>query len=99
MIEIKANKSAGVWFVYILACQDGTLYTGISNDVPARVEAHNKGLGAKYTRPQSRRPLKLAYCAKCGSQSDAAREEARIKKMSRSEKGFLLSNPRATGAT
>jgi putative endonuclease len=86
------------WLVYIVSCRDGTLYTGITNNLAARINAHNLGLGAKYTRPLSRRPVSVVYSAKCGSQSAAAVEEARIKKMSRSEKSFLLSNPRAPGA-
>jgi putative endonuclease len=92
---MKIKSADAIWFVYIVACRDGTLYTGITNNVKLRVEAHNIGAGAKYTRPVSRRPVTVVYSAACGSQSDAARVEARIKKMSRSEKNFLLSNPKA----
>jgi putative endonuclease len=99
MTATKATDKSDQWVVYIAACKDGTLYTGITNDLPARTVAHNAGQGAKYTRPMSRRPIIIVYSARCGSQSDAAREEARIKKMSRSDKNFLLTNPRSSNVT
>jgi predicted GIY-YIG superfamily endonuclease len=95
MIKTKPTDKSQQWVVYIVACRDGTLYTGITNDLKARVAAHNKGLGAKYTRPMSRRPVKVVYWLFCGSQSAAAIEEARIKKMSRDNKNFLISNTAA----
>lgn len=66
-----------MWYVYILLCGDGTLYTGISVDVARRLEAHRAGKGAKYTR--GRGPLALGYCELCGSHSEALRREAQIK--------------------
>ncbi|MFA5025970.1 MAG: GIY-YIG nuclease family protein [Candidatus Shapirobacteria bacterium] len=74
-----------MYFVYILQCNDKTLYTGITSDVTRRVEEHNKSkLGAKYTK--ARRPVKLIYVKEFVDRSSALIEEARIKKMSRSEK-------------
>lgn len=74
-----------MYFVYGLRCEDGTVYTGITTDLERRVREHNTSkLGAKYTR--ARRPVKLIYSKKFESRSEALVEEARIKKMSRSEK-------------
>lgn len=74
--------------VYIVKCNDGTLYTGISNDVDNRVVKHNSGKGAKYTK--TRRPVCLVYTKVIGTKSDALKEEYRIKQLSRSEKLKLL---------
>ena len=78
------------WYVYILECGDGTLYTGATNDVARRLEAHNAGQGAKYTR--GRGPLQLVYTEKCISCSQALSREYAIKKMTRSEKQRLIQN-------
>lgn len=72
------------WKLYILRCGDGTLYTGITVDVPARLETHRAGKGAKYTR--YRQPLELVYEEHCGTHSDALRREYAMKKLSREEK-------------
>ena len=78
------------WFVYILRCADGTLYTGITNDVPARLAAHNSGKGAKYTA--SRLPVALAYAAEVPDRAEASRRESRIKRLSRAEKLALVAS-------
>lgn len=78
------------WFVYIVRCRDGSLYTGFTSDLEKRVRVHNSGKGAKYTR--SRLPVVLVYSAPFEDRSGAMREEARIKKMSRTYKTFLISN-------
>lgn len=75
-------------FVYILECNDGTLYTGCSNDVNKRLAQHNKGTASKYTR--SRRPVKLVYMEETESKSAALKREIAIKKMSRSQKLKLI---------
>lgn len=72
------------WSVYILLCGDGTLYTGITDDVPARLQAHRTGNGAKYTR--GRGPLELVYTEACENHSAAAKREWQIKKLTRQEK-------------
>lgn len=77
-----------VWYLYILRCGDGTLYTGITTDVEKRLEAHRSGKGAKYTR--GRIPLELIYREKCGSHSDALKRELTVKKLSREQKEMLL---------
>lgn len=76
------------WYLYILRCNDNTLYTGITTDVEKRLEAHRSGRGAKYTR--GRAPLELVYRESCGSHSDALKRELQIKALSRSEKLRLL---------
>src|SRR5690606_7797478 len=58
-IETQGTSTMTAWSVYIVRCADGTLYTGISTDVAARIAAHNRGSGAKYTR--SRMPVELVY--------------------------------------
>ncbi|MBI4415131.1 MAG: GIY-YIG nuclease family protein [Candidatus Kerfeldbacteria bacterium] len=74
-----------MYVLYIVQCSDMTFYTGITVDVARRVEEHNDSRrGAKYTR--GRRPVKLVYTRKFRNRSTAAREESRIKKLTRSEK-------------
>jgi putative endonuclease len=79
----KPPASRSAWFVYLLRCADGTLYTGITTDVERRLAEHNgnHGLGARYTR--SRRPVTLAYVEPACSRADAARREAAIKQLDR----------------
>ena len=74
------------WFVYILRCADGTLYTGITTDVARRVQEHNAGepQGARYTL--GRRPVTLAHVEEAASRSAASQREAAIKKLDRSSK-------------
>lgn len=74
-----------MYFVYVLECNDGTLYTGISSDINRRIEEHNNSkLGAKYTKV--RRPVRLIYSKEFEDRSAALVEEARIKKLSRIQK-------------
>ena len=76
------------WTVYILRCGDGTLYTGCTNDLPRRLEAHRSGRGAKYTR--SRLPVALAYQEEAADKSAALRREAAIKHLGRAKKLALV---------
>ena len=76
------------WWVYILECRDGTLYTGCTDDVPRRLAAHNAGNGAKYTR--GRTPVLLRYCEERPDRSAALRREAAIKRLTRKEKQALI---------
>ena len=76
------------WWVYILRCADGTLYTGMAGDVERRFRTHSRGRGAKYTR--SRLPLELVYREECESRSAALRREAAIKALTRSQKLELV---------
>ena len=76
------------WVVYILKCADDTLYTGITNDLDARVAAHSEGTGAKYTK--GRGPFEIVYHEECGDRSQASAREFAIKKLSRAEKVKLI---------
>lgn len=83
-----------IWYLYILECRDGSLYTGITDDVQRRLEAHRAGKGAKYTR--GRAPLTLRYQEECGSHSAALRRELEVKALPRAKKlalcGLLSKN-------
>ncbi len=85
----KGTASLDVWYVYILQCSDGTLYTGVAKDVIARLAEHNSGKGARYTR--SRRPCLLRFFERHPSRSSAQAQEARIKQMTREEKLEFIS--------
>ena len=74
-----------MYFLYILQCNDQTLYTGITTNLDRRIKEHNNlKSGAKYTKV--RRPVKLVYSKEFIDRSEASKEEARIKKLSRQEK-------------
>ncbi|MBX9687853.1 MAG: GIY-YIG nuclease family protein [Candidatus Obscuribacterales bacterium] len=75
---------------YILSCVDGSLYTGWTNDLERRLEAHNNGTGAKYTR--SRTPVKLLACWNFESKVEAMRMEYKIKRLPRRQKMSLIEN-------
>ena len=77
-----------MWFVYILRCGDGTLYTGITPDLKARIEAHRSGRGARYTR--GRGPLRLIYQESCDTKGDALRREHEVKALPRAGKLALV---------
>ncbi len=70
--------------VYLLRCRDGSLYTGITNDLPQRLESHHRGKASAYTR--SRRPVALAYQEIARDRGAALKREAAIKRLSRLEK-------------
>ena len=78
-----------MWFCYILECSDGTLYTGITNDLEMRIRTHNIGKGAKYNR--NRLPVKLKWSEVVENRSEASKLEYKIKKLSRSQKLILFS--------
>ena len=77
-----------MWYIYILECADGSLYTGITNNLNKRIETHNKGKGSKYTR--SRLPVSLKVSFEVENRSLASKEEYRIKQLTREEKLKLL---------
>lgn len=79
----------GQWELYILRCGDGSLYTGITTDIPRRLQAHRQGKGAKYTR--GRGPLELVYREHCGSHSAALKRERELKALTHREKEALCS--------
>lgn len=81
------------YYVYILRCADGTLYTGITDDVERRVAAHNSGKGAKYTR--GRGPVVPVYREQCPDKPSALRREAAVKRLRRAEKLALIAGQAA----
>ena len=79
-----------MFYVYILKCNDSTLYTGYTVDLNRRIEKHNKGLGAKYTK--GRLPVEIVYQEVFSSKSEAMKREMEIKRLSRVEKLNLIAN-------
>lgn len=77
-----------MYFVYILTCADGSLYTGIATDVQRRFAEHKKGIGSRYTR--AHRAVKVVYTEACADRSAALRREAALKRLSRAQKLLLI---------
>lgn len=80
------------WWVYVLRCADGTLYTGITTDPARRLAQHNAGTASKYTR--ARRPVKMVYREPAATHGDALRRELAIKKLPRAAKQVLIAKRR-----
>ena len=78
------------WKVYIVKCSDKTFYTGITNNIKLRLETHNLGKGAKYTK--SRLQVTLMYLERVDDKSNALRREIEIKKLNRSQKINLINS-------
>ena len=85
---MKKFKRKGVFYVYILECRDGTYYTGYTPDLARRIELHNLGKGAKYTR--GRGPVKLIWSREFKYFRNAVVEERRIKRLTRVQKEILV---------
>ena len=79
------------WFVYLLRCADGSLYTGITNDMERRCQQHNAGAASRYTR--GRLPTVLVHQETQASRSQALRREAAIKALTRQRKESLIQQP------
>ena len=77
-----------MFYVYLLACRDNTLYCGYTNDLEKRLSAHNSGRGAKYTK--SRLPVRLVYSEAYEHKSDALKRECAVKKLKKSQKLKLI---------
>ena len=77
------------WTVYLLRCRDGSLYTGVTNDLPQRLESHRRGTASAYTR--SRRPVALAYQEVASDRGSALKREAAIRRLTRAQKVALCS--------
>jgi len=78
-----------LWFVYLVRCQDGTLYCGIAKDLARRLAEHNStDKGAKYTR--GRQPVELVYMEQAKSRAKATQREGKIKRMTRAQKMGLI---------
>ena len=77
-------------YTYLLECSDGTLYTGWTNHLEKRVEDHNSGRGAKYTK--SRRPVELVYYEQFETKEEAMSREVKVKQLSRKQKYELVAH-------
>jgi putative endonuclease len=80
------------WYLYIVQCQDESLYTGITTDISRRINEHNSKKGAFYTK--NKIPVTLVYQEAMASQSDARKREAAIKRLTKKQKLELIKNPR-----
>lgn len=87
-VDTTAIPQNETWLCYILRCSDGTLYTGVTNDMDKRLAAHNAGTAAKYTR--TRGPVEIAMVESCANKSAALKREAAIKALPRAEKLKLV---------
>lgn len=83
-----AKASGSKWFVYMLRCADGSLYTGITTDVNRRCQQHNAGTASRYAR--SRGPIRLVYQEAHADRSQASKREAAIKALSRRQKEAMI---------
>jgi predicted GIY-YIG superfamily endonuclease len=88
MLKKGRRPTADPWFVYLLRCADGTLYTGVAKDVSRRCQQHNDGTASRYTR--SRLPVVVVYQEAHATRSSALKREAAIKALSRREKLSLI---------
>lgn len=79
-----------LWSLYIVQCFKGAYYTGISNDVPKRIEKHNTGKGAKCMKMLGT-PVTLLYTENVGTYSQALKRERQVKKYTRKKKEELIS--------
>ena len=77
-----------IWYVYIIECKDNSLYTGITNNLSKRLEVHNSGKGAKYTK--TRLPVRLVYKEIYRTKEESLKRESEIKKLKRREKLALF---------
>ena len=84
MMERKKN------YTYMVRCRDGSLYTGWTNDLEKRIQAHNQGTGAKYTK--TRRPVELVYYEEYESKIQAMKREYEIKQLPKKKKEEMVSN-------
>lgn len=82
------NEKSIKYYTYMLRCADGTLYSGYTTDLYRRTALHNSGKGAKYTR--SRRPVELVFMEEQPTKSEALRQEAALKKLTRTQKLRLI---------
>jgi len=91
------ERSAKSVYVYMVECADGSFYTGWAVDVEARLEAHNAGTGARYTR--SRRPVRLVYRETVPTKSGALRREAALRRLSHAAKQSLADSAAVRGGS
>ena len=91
----KPKTTRGRWFVYVLQCADGSLYTGITTDLKRRHKQHNAGTASRYTR--CRLPVEMVYQETRRGHGSALKREAAIKALTRQEKLAMIRNERRQG--
>jgi putative endonuclease len=91
-VRLLKEMTTSSWFVYVVRCNDGTLYCGVARDVKERIAKHDAGKGAKYTR--GRGPVKIEAIRRCKSHGDALRLELAVKRLPRLAKEALLDTRR-----
>jgi putative endonuclease len=89
---VNVPRAKAEWWVYLLKCRDGTLYTGITTDAERRLAQHNAGTASKYTR--SRRPVSMVYREPAKNHGAALKREIAIKKLTRTAKDALVASQR-----
>ncbi len=83
-----AETAKATWFLYILRCGDGSLYTGVTTDIDRRLKTHQEGKASRYTR--THQPVVLVYRETCGNRSQALARECAVKSLSREGKNKLI---------
>lgn len=86
--KMPADKSAQEWFLYMLRCNNGSLYTGVTNNLERRMKMHTEGKAAKYTR--ACRPVELVYREACSGRKEALMREWKVKELPKAEKEKLV---------
>jgi putative endonuclease len=84
----KRKKNKETWYLYILGCNDGSFYTGITKDIERRLNEHNRGRASRYTR--ARLPVRLLYQEPCLGRAEALVRECKVKNLSRKAKEELV---------
>jgi putative endonuclease len=96
-MEVRESENpapaAAAWSLYILRCNDGSFYTGVTTDIDRRFRKHQDGRASRYTR--TRRPVALIYQERCGSRSQALSRECAVKALGRKGKEKLVAGPAA----
>jgi putative endonuclease len=87
-MDTDEEKTGRPWFCYLLACADGTLYTGITTDLARREAMHNRGTASKYTR--ARRPVRIVWSEPHPDRGSASRREARVRRLPAAAKRALV---------
>jgi len=90
--ETAPYASGDSWYLYILRCGDGSLYTGVTTDIDRRLKMHQEGKASRYTR--AHQPVALVYREACGSRSQALARECAVKALPRKRKENLIAGER-----
>ena len=91
------NQSKLIWSLYLIRCEDGSLYTGITNDALARMSTQLAGKSGAAKALRAKKPLRLAFIMEVGDRSEAARLEPLVKKLRKAQKEALVRGERSMG--